>query len=143
MARPIKLNSRLIVKICRNILTGATYQACAVATGISYDTFNEWRKGAMVALEKQPSRRTDNDNLFIEFSEAVNQANAELEISLMKSIKTKGRRDWKATAWILQNRFPQHYSERRELNVNNIEWDPEQWKKDRKKRLQQVAELDE
>ena len=143
MARPIKLNSRVIVKVCEGILTGASYQAAAVAAGISYDTFNEYRKGAKMALEKNASKRNELDNLMIEFSEAVDQANATLEISLMKSIKTKGRRDWKATAWILQNRFPEKYAERKQVEHNMVEWDRKEWEQNRKKRLEQVAALEE
>lgn len=143
MARPTKIDSSLIKKIVENILTGATYQACAKAAGISYDTFNEYRKGAKEAAKKLAKDRTENERLMIEFSEAVDRANAELEISLMKSIKTKGKRDWKATAWILQNRFPDSYSERKEINVNNVEWDKDEWKKDVEKRRNQVAALEE
>ena len=143
MARPVKLTSRTIVNICQNILTGATYQACAISAGISYETFNEWRKGGREAAAKDPSKRTEPQNLMLEFSEAVDRANAELEISLMKSIKTRGKRDWKATAWILQNRFPASYSERKEINVNNVEWDREAWKKEVSKRRKQVEALEE
>ena len=143
MARPVKLTSRTIVNICQNILTGATYNACAIAAGISYETFNEWRKGGREAAAKDPSKRTEPQKLMLEFSEAVDRANAELEISLMKSIKTKGKRDWKATAWILQNRFPHSYSERKEVNVNEIEWDPAAWKKERQKRRRAVSELED
>jgi hypothetical protein len=143
MARPVKLNGTLIKKVCENILTGATYQASAVAAGISYDTFNEYRKGAKAALEKKAEKRSELDNLLIEFSEAVERANAELQISLLKGIKTKGKRDWKALAWIAQNRFPSDFSERKTLDVNNIEWDPEKWKAERNKRLKAVKALEE
>jgi hypothetical protein len=135
MPRLSKLNSRIIVRICQGILTGAA--------GISYETFNEWRKDAKEAGKKIPSKRTDLEALKVQFSEAVDQANAELEISLMKSIKTKGKRDWKATSWILQNRFPNKYSDRKQVEHNIVEFDAEEWKKERKARIAQVVALEE
>jgi transposase-like protein len=143
MPRLSKLNSRIIVRICQGILTGASYEAAAVAAGISYETFNEWRKDAKEAGKKIPSKRTDLEALKVQFSEAVDQANAELEISLMKSIKTKGKRDWKATSWILQNRFPNKYSDRKQVEHNIVEFDAEEWKKERKARIAQVVALEE
>jgi transposase-like protein len=143
MPRLSKLNSRIIVRICQGILTGASYEAAAVAAGISYETFNEWRKDAKEASKKTPSKRTDLEALKVQFSEAVDQANAELEISLMKSIKTKGKRDWKATSWILQNRFPNKYSDRKQVEHNIVEFDAEEWKKERKARIAQVVALEE
>ncbi len=143
MARPTKLTGALITRIATNILTGATYQACAVAAGISYDTFNEYRKGASDALKKKSEKRTENERLLIEFSEAIDRANAELELSLVKSIKTKGKKDWKATAYILQNRFPDRYSERKSVQADVVEWDRESWKKEIAKRRQAVAGMEE
>jgi len=141
MARPVKLNARLIVDICKNILIGATYQASAVAAGVSYETFRKYRTEAKAALEKPPSKRTEDDELLIGFSAAVDKANAELEISLMKTIKTRGKRDWRALAWILQNRFPDRYSERKVLDANVVEWDKDAWMAERKKRLERLKKV--
>jgi hypothetical protein len=143
MARPTKLNSRVIIKISENILTGATYRAAAVAAGIAYDTFNEWRKAALTAQKKTPSKRSEFEELLVEFSDAVDRANAELEIGLMKTIKTRGKRDWKALAWILQNRFPADYAERKQVEHDMIEWDAEKWKTERAMRMQQVEALED
>jgi len=141
MARPGKLDSKIIIRICNGILTGATYKAACTAAGISYDTFNEWRKGAELARKKE--RRTENDDLLIQFSDAVEKANAKLEINLMKGIKQKGEKDWKALAWILQNRFPESYAEKKQHDHNVVLWDHKAWEEDRKKRLEQVEEIEE
>lgn len=95
MARPTKLTPEVQETICKAIRIGATYQAAAEAAGISYETFNEWRKG--------------KTHKFIAFSEAVNRANADAQLDLLQKIQIASEKDWRAGTWILEHRFRQDY----------------------------------
>lgn len=95
MARPTKLTPEVQELICKAIRIGATYQAAAEAAGVSYETFNEWRKG--------------KSSKFLRFSEAVDRANADAQIELLNNIKSSGEKDWRANAWVLEHRFKQDY----------------------------------
>jgi len=81
--------------ICKAIRIGATYQAAAEAAGVSYETFNEWRKCKTTK--------------FLRFSEAVDRANADAQLDLLTNIKSSGEKDWRANAWVLEHRFKQDY----------------------------------
>ena len=95
MARPTKLTPEVQELICKAIRIGATYQAAAEAAGISYDTFNEWRKG--------------KSSKFLRFSEAVDRANADAQLELLQKIQNFTDKDWRAGTWILEHRFKQDY----------------------------------
>lgn len=95
MARPTKLTDEVEKAICDAIKEGATYAAASEAAGIAYATFNEWMKDA------RPR--------FVKFSEAVRQANGEARTELIKQIRSHGRKDWRALAWILERRFRDEY----------------------------------
>ena len=95
MARPTKLTPEVQELICKAIRIGATYQAAAEAAGISYETFNEWRKCKTTK--------------FLRFSEAVDRANADAQLDLLAKVQTFGDKDWRASTWILEHRFKQDY----------------------------------
>lgn len=92
MARPTKRTPTAKERILAAIKLGATYELAAKAGGISYETFNEWRKE------------------FSEFSESVNSAEAAAAQQWLKQID-KAARDgsWQAAAWKLERRYPQMY----------------------------------
>ena len=95
MARPTKLTPEVQETICKAIRIGATYQAAAEAAGISYETFNEWRKA--------------KTHKFLAFSEAVDRANADAQIELLNKIQNFTDKDWRAGTWRLEHRFKQDY----------------------------------
>ena len=81
--------------ICKAIRIGATYQAAAEAAGVSYETFNEWRKCKTTK--------------FLRFSEAIDRANADAQLELLQKIQNFTDKDWRAGTWILEHRFKQDY----------------------------------
>lgn len=104
MARPTKLTPEVQETICKAIRIGATYQAAAEAAGVSYETFNEWRKGKA--------------HRFITFSEAVDRANADAQLDLLQNIKAAGDKDWRANAWVLEHRFKQDFGNSVDVTSN-------------------------
>ena len=77
--------------ICEAIRHGATYQAAAEASGVAYETFNNWRK--------------DTRPKFLKFFNAVTAANADAQLDLLAKISNQSDKDWRAAAWILERRF--------------------------------------
>lgn len=92
MARRSKLTPQTQKRILDAIKLGATYELAAKYGGISYETFNEWRKG-------KPA-----------FSEALAQAEGDgALIWLAKIEKAASDGDWRAAAWKMERRYPDTY----------------------------------
>lgn len=89
--RPTKYTPETVKKICDAITTGATYRLAAQYGGITYTTFNEWRK--------------DNP----EFSAAVEEAEGRGAMLLIGKIQKAATQSWRAAAWILERRHPEEY----------------------------------
>jgi len=101
MARPSKYDPETVKVIIDAILDCMTYAGAADAGGISYETFNEWRKN-------HP-----------EFSEAVLKANAEAKRLHLKRVNQAGKRDWRASAWMLERRWPEDYALKSALDLTS------------------------
>jgi hypothetical protein len=90
-ARP-KFSPDVQQRICDAIALGATYDLAAKYGGVTYETFNEWRK-------HKPS-----------FSEALQEAEGRAAIGWLTKIEhaaTQGT--WQAAAWKLERRYPDEY----------------------------------
>jgi len=105
MGRPSKLTPQVQKDICTAIELGATYEDASAYGGITYETFNEWRKAGAAARSGR----------FSEFSEAVTRAEAKGRISSLANIRAHAKKDWKASAWILERRDPDGYGNKLNL----------------------------
>lgn len=52
---------------------------------------------------------SDEELPFAEFSLAVRKALAEWELEQLEAIAEAGKKDWRASAWLLERRFPDEY----------------------------------
>lgn len=105
MARPTKFTRDTVDRLLKGIRLGMTYEHACMFAGVHYDTFNEWRNG------KFP-RRLDDDQkaLKSEFSEALTRAEGDAvarHFGLISQASVQG--DWRASAWILERRYPAIY----------------------------------
>jgi len=108
MARKSKYTPETVTKITQAISMGATYELSCAYAGISYDTFNEWRK------EKS------------EFSDAVKEAEGRAVVGWLAKIeKAANDGSWQAAAWKLERRYPREYGrtvvENRNYDAKDLE----------------------
>ena len=100
--RPEKINYELIALICEDIARGFSYDKAAQNNGISASTFFRWlRKG----------HESGSEDIFKHFAREVKAASEFSEdeaLQLIRSAATIGR-NWKASAWFLEKRFPEKY----------------------------------
>lgn len=109
MARPTKLTPELIKQLCQVLELGTTYQCACDYVGISFESFNQWRKKG----EKAQS------GLFLEFLESVKKAEAKCAVaSLAKIQKAATEGSWQASAWLLERRYPNEYGRQR-IDIGN------------------------
>jgi hypothetical protein len=105
--RPPKYSPAMLQRICEGIRLGLSYQRAAEGAGIHAATLRDW-----IQHDEQGDLR------FAGVASAIATARAEGEQQLLVTIKTAAADDWRAAAWILERRHPEHYArmERREVS---------------------------
>ena len=98
-AKP-KLNEEKI-KIMVDFIKEGNYDSVAAnAAGISRQTFYRYiRKG-----------KEDREGIYYDFYQAVEQAKAEGEVALLKTVKAASQRTWQAAAWMLERSRPDRWA---------------------------------
>ncbi|CAB5194798.1 hypothetical protein UFOVP178_34 [uncultured Caudovirales phage] len=93
MGKP--LDKQLVTDVVLNYVRSGLFikQAC-LAAGVGEATFRDWRRG-------DPS-----------LSVALKKAEAEFERVHIQNITTHAAKDWKASAWMLERKYPQRYAKR-------------------------------
>lgn len=95
VGRPTKYTPARVRKITRAIADGMPSKFAAAEAGISVDTFCTWK------------------NLYPEFSEAVQRAEARGIHSRLRAILRSAKRGHKAAAWWLEHVHPEHFAKSR------------------------------
>jgi hypothetical protein len=108
MSRPTKLTPDTQAQIVKAIRAGATYKDAAESAGVAYITFNGWMQ--------RGERGHKSDQLYVEFSNAVTKAQADVKIGFT-AVLTKAAQDgdWRAALEYLRRRDPDNWSDRRQI----------------------------
>jgi hypothetical protein len=115
MAAPSKLTPDTQARIVQALRLGATFELAAQYGGVSYDTFNNWRKRGEAELDRMARARkrtdADPDELpFVQFFEATKAAEADAVVGWLAKIeKAASDGNWQAAAWKLERRYPRDY----------------------------------
>lgn len=109
---PYKLNPTTTRKFSDALGNGSTFETASALCGITPAVARIWiRRGAreytrrVKGLKKYPG-----EDLHVEFYKAVSQALAKCENELVKTIKEA--KHWKASAFLLERRFPRQWGAR-------------------------------
>ena len=105
IGRPPKLTTKMIEQICDLIIQGKKISRAALLTGISESTIYRW-----LALGK----REGAEPIYVELVERVREATECSEIELLQRLRiaTEKPDHWRATAWLLERRFPEKYGKK-------------------------------
>lgn len=101
--RPQKYTEDRVALIVQAIEAGATFALAAAYGGISEDTLSRWRKK------------------YADFAERLARAESKGAVVNLSRIQQAATGDWRAAAWILEHRFPEHYGRSKDgagANVN-------------------------
>ena len=109
--RPIILNAETQTKIIEAILGGNYLETAASYAGVSRATLFDWlAKGREAqALLQKDSKMIPNGQLYADFLDAVESAQARAEVQAVASLRKAGLEHWQATAWWLERSRPRKY----------------------------------
>ncbi|MBI05356.1 MAG: hypothetical protein CMM54_00075 [Rhodospirillaceae bacterium] len=114
MARPTKLTDERREAICRMIVEGVPLKTAARAAGVTYNTLRNWMQ-----------RGEKGDEPYALFKEEVEEAQAVCEAQLVGIIKSAAVQEsggeWRAALALLSRKFPERWSEKRQLEVSSPE----------------------
>jgi hypothetical protein len=114
--RGSKLTSTLTKRLCALIERHATLDDAARACGISRETVWEWRGRG------QRGQEAGEDNAYAAFENAISASLFKAKQTLVA--KVADHSDWKASAFILKNRFPNEYRDHVIQEVTGAEGQP-------------------
>ena len=102
IGRPPKLTAEMIEQICDLLIEGSTIARSAMLTGISESTIYRW-----LAMGKSEGA----DPIYVELVTRVGEAIESSEFELLQRMRIAGSKPdhWRATAWMLERRFPEKY----------------------------------
>ena len=102
IGRPPKLTPEMIEQICDLLIEGSTIARSAVITGVSESTIYRW-----LAMGKSEGA----EPIYVELVARVGEAIESSEFELLQRMRIAGSKSdhWRATAWMLERRFPEKY----------------------------------
>ena len=114
MGRPTNLTPALTAAVADLLREGVTRAAAFASVGIAPSTGAEWiRRG-----EDRDDR--PGGDLYATFAAQVRAAEADHEgrmLALIDSAAAASPADWRAAAWILERRYPERWSARRQIDA--------------------------
>jgi len=114
--RPSKFNQDIADRVVLMVRAGNYFETAASASGISPVTLRAWLRDG---------RRAGRGAMF-EFAEKVERAQAESEALDVNKLLQHGQKDWRALAWRLERRFPDHWREAKALELSGPDGGPVQ-----------------
>ncbi len=123
----LKLNKELIEKAHRLISEGHYAVVVCTYLGIDESTFYKWINKAKQDIE------VNKKSIYVEFFQSINEAEAKAEMRHLQNIaKSANDGTWQASAWLLERKHKNRWSNKQEIQLSgdeekplkvNLKWD--------------------
>jgi hypothetical protein len=114
MGRPSKLTAKLQEQIVMTLRMGNYIETAAAFAGINKVTLYAWLKRGRKEIDRvgdgeRGKRVTKNEQIYVDFTNAVEVAMAEAELRDVQILYNAGKSDWKSSAWRLERKYPKKW----------------------------------
>lgn len=116
--RPIKLNAEIQKQIIDLIRAGNYIETASSCVGVNKSTLYEWLKRGAREKQKNGDKINKSEQIYVEFSNAVEKAIAEAEARDVLIIQKASQTDWKASAWRLERKFPNKWGRKDHITAD-------------------------
>ena len=106
--RPALLTPEREKRLFEAMEIGTTYTCAAGLAGISFDTFNRWRK---------QGQQEDAAPEFRDFCDRLRMAEARAEYVMVRKIYQAADKYWPAAAWMLERKYPATWGKKDQITV--------------------------
>jgi len=113
IGRPTKCTPKAIARIVRMLTLGGTINSACRAGGIDPVTYYSWLK-----------RGEEGEEPFVNFLNAVKEAQAVAEEKALRVISEAQLETWQAAAWLLERRYPEDWARRQRMDIGTSEAQP-------------------
>ena len=110
MPRKTKLTDEFITEFCKYVSNGVSIKDACSVCGISEVTFYQWKKEAEFKKSDPLYKSVVNRELKIKFSNEIKKAEVKFKSYHLSNITNASQSDWKASAWILERKYPKEYA---------------------------------
>lgn len=104
MPRKLTLNDELIENLCKCISNGLNNKDACAMCGVTEDTFYKWLR------EAKDNNKVTNKGIKVKLAESLKKAEAKFKAFHLGNITKSASGDWKASAWILERKFPKEFA---------------------------------
>jgi hypothetical protein len=118
--RPTLLTDELTARIAKHIDEAAFFETACVLEGIPAQTGREWLLRGKKAI-RNGNAHLKSEAPYARFSAAIAEALARFEKLGTAAILAHGKKDWKATAWVMKAKFPNHFGSQAQTVVVDTE----------------------
>ena len=110
MARSAKISKDMVDEILTYKENGLSDKDICDMVGIDQSTFYAWLKEAETGVDYHNSERpAPNLELKIELAEGLKRARAAFKAFHIQNITKASKKEWTASAWILERMFPREF----------------------------------
>lgn len=92
------------------ISAGNSVKISCEALGLNERSYYTW-------IEE--SEKEDAKQVYVEFASRMKKAIGLSKVSLVKNIVDQGKGDWRASAWLLERRFPDEFGQKETVDVKH------------------------
>ena len=104
MPRKLTLTDELIDNLCKCISNGLNNKDACAMCGVTEDTFYKWLR------EAEDNNKVTNKGIKVKLAESLKKAEAKFKAFHLGNITKSASSDWKASAWILERKFPKEFA---------------------------------
>jgi transposase len=115
----------MIGHVCRLIGDGLHIRTATRVMGISRPTYYNWKERGEEIEKKIDNNQikkddlNEKDKLYLKFWQDIQIAEAQSEVTHVQIIAQAGaEKDWRASSWILQNRFPERWADKKKVELD-------------------------
>lgn len=116
--RPIKLNNEIQKQIIDLIRAGNYIETASSCVGVNKSTLYDWLKRGAREKQRTDGKSNKNEDVYVQFSNAVEKAIAEAEARDVLNIQKASQTDWKASAWRLERKFPNKWGRKDHITAD-------------------------
>lgn len=118
--RPTLCTPEVVNEIADAIKGGMSYEDAAALAGISRATLQNWKARAKAEnerLQEKGARIRKKEQVFVDFLDTLKRAELEGKQYLLTIIANAGKKQWQASAWLLERRYPDEYGRRQRVDI--------------------------